>query len=41
MVAVQASFTLASDLDLHRRLFGSREHLSHFCFASVGKDRFL
>jgi len=37
MVAVQASLTLASDLDLHRRLFGSREHLSRFCFGSVGK----
>jgi hypothetical protein len=40
MVAAQASFTLASDLDLHRRAFSSREHLSHFCFGSTGKDRF-
>jgi hypothetical protein len=37
MMATQAGFTLASDLDLHRRASSSREHLSHFCFGSVGK----
>jgi len=41
MVPSQAGFALASDRDLHRRLFGSREDRSDFCFGSVDKDAFL